>query len=681
MFLDLYSCALCSSLLGLGVYVCDIAGVSQNFENRLTKRMGDFERKIERKLQKTAHTSMLDSKPFDQMVEEIRNATQPLPVHVGLDEHPVMMHLTDKQLTKSQARYQAGTLRKGPYPLGRCALPSELYLVQALADNMLTRLVAEVGGFHVFDTHNTPLMMLDGGKADLVVVRDTSFEQEHLNLEEEEENERGGQRGEEEEDTAAVAASGETTVHVNFASGATAAAAVATSSAPGQLQPTMDLNDESENAVTSRPRRKIASIVDYTGLDYNDSDHQSDPSWDLEEEDASAAVLDAFAEDDTSAAVAVDVAEIDTNHTAITATNTALLIELKPHKKLNAEAREQTLRYLQSFLNHAPLRQTIFAVLTDLQTVEVYSMTRDPERRGFYAPAHHGDFTGNEVYPMLKALLSRPNDVLDCEPLIHNGQQVEFIRRLGRGAFGRVLQVMIGDEEFAMKVPYKVDERVEHELTVLQQVVGMPNVPLTCEPIYVGTVATYLLTRPIGRPRGQFEWTRALVIDLLRGVARVHRDKSIVHRDIRPNNVVWDEESDKLVLIDWGCAVDLADCKDGVAYCGSRAYKAYRLFCTRGSPSYYTPAVVDDLGSLLLLVAAAFFVSGGEIEGVDLSRFTSAGSTNWLDAWRVTLPLPWWTAYQDLGNLDYDAAVDKLEWLFGQLPELVLVHNIQTFQS
>src|SRR3546814_2441304 len=86
-------------------------------------------------------------------------------------------------------------------------------------------------------------------------------------------------------------------------------------------------------------------------------------------------------------------------------------------------------------------------------------MTRDPQHRGKYTIAYYGDYTGSEIYPMLKALLSRPNDVLDCDMLVHNGQQVEFVQRLGRGAFGRVLQVSVGEEEFALKMLYDNDRQ------------------------------------------------------------------------------------------------------------------------------------------------------------------------------------------------------------------------------
>src|SRR5690606_28243494 len=117
-------------------------------------------------------------------------------------------------------------------------------------------------------------------------------------------------------------------------------------------------------------------------------------------------------------------------------------------------------------------------------------------------------------------------------------------------------------------------------------------------------------------------------------------DKAIVHRDISPSNVIWDEQQNQLVLIDWGCAVLIADCGDGVRYCGSRAYKAHRLFRLRPEQlSNYVPDPRDDLGSLLLLVAGAVFVAGREVEH---DHFASGDSIDWLGVWGELLPPAWW---------------------------------------
>src|SRR3546814_12741235 len=92
------------------------------------------------------------------------------------------MHLNDDQWESGQNKYKKGkgNLPQGPYILGRCMLPSELYLVQPLAENMLRRLVSELPGdvsYHVFDTHYTPSEVLGGNQIDIVVTYDVSTDQ------------------------------------------------------------------------------------------------------------------------------------------------------------------------------------------------------------------------------------------------------------------------------------------------------------------------------------------------------------------------------------------------------------------------------------------------------------------------------------------------------------------------
>jgi hypothetical protein len=420
----------------------------------------------------------------------------------------------------------------------------------------------------------------------------------------------------------------------------------------------------------ARPKRKTTRDVNYSGLDDGSNDDSDDPNYNADSDDSSSDLDDDVFKEEDPSLVPDDFAEMDSSSTAITATNTALLVELKKYAAMmDNAAGAQVIRYMRSFLKGAPLRDSVTAVLTDLQSAEVYMMTRDPERRGRFSVTYYGQFTGNEIYPMLKALLSHPNDVLDCKPLLHNGQQVQFVRRLGRGAFGRVRHVKIGEEDFAMKIPYKPGEHIQREHDVLKQIAGMDNVPESCELISLDGRA-YLLTRPVGVPCGDFVWTKQLALGLLEGIQKVHRTHDIVHRDVRPSNIVWDDEREQLMLIDWACAVRVKDCAAGVPYCGSRAYRAHRLLGPVDLFNY-VPSLIDDLGSLLLLIAAAFSsLPNGEIERADLTRFTRLDNTvDWQAAWSKVLPRAWWGAYQALDNLTYDEAVQRLTALCDDLPE------------
>ena len=103
----------------------------------------------------------------------------------------------------------------------------------------------------------------------------------------------------------------------------------------------------------------------------------------------------------------------------------------------------------------------------------------------------------------------------------------------------------------------------------------------------------------------------SIVAQILAGLAFAH-SKSICHRDMKPENIIYDPESGQIKIIDFGFAVI--------------SKEKLRIFC--GTPSYMSPEIVgkrDYLGSaadvwacgailFVLLVGQVPFKSNNEKE-------------------------------------------------------------------
>lgn len=82
---------------------------------------------------------------------------------------------------------------------------------------------------------------------------------------------------------------------------------------------------------------------------------------------------------------------------------------------------------------------------------------------------------------------------------------------------------------------------------------------------------------------------------LLNTLEYVHTKFNIGHHDIRPSNVIIDEESDLPVLIDWGCAVPIPATESLIS--GTIQYTSSHILKSQKRPSWKFTAL-DDIESL-----------------------------------------------------------------------------------
>ena len=222
------------------------------------------------------------------------------------------------------------------------------------------------------------------------------------------------------------------------------------------------------------------------------------------------------------------------------------------------------------------------------------------------------------------------------------GQDFDVVRKLGRGA---VATVYLAKERalgrlVAIKVmnPSKVaDEtarrRFEREAKAAASLSEHPNVVAVHRFGRLADETPYLVMRYVkGRTleerlkaEGKLPLEQALTV--LEGIASaldLAHSNSIVHRDVRPGNVLWDEDGEKALLTDFGIAAILATGGDDV----TRLTQTGQLV---GDPRYLSPEQLLDQDLTELADIYGFGVMGYELltgEG----PYDARTNTEWITA-------------------------------------------------
>jgi hypothetical protein len=281
------------------------------------------------------------------------------------------------------------------------------------------------------------------------------------------------------------------------------------------------------------------------------------------------------------------------------AANPEAVLDLVYHEIICREARNEVVsveEYRQRFPHLASQIEAQLALDRGLRT------SRPPVDLGETTTAPGALMAGGRDQP------ARRHDAVEQVPSVPG---YEFLRVLGRAGFGTVwlarhlaLGKLVAVKSLRAERVAEADLLVReartmaalkvhpNRVTVFDLIQGDTGWLLVLDYVEGGPLAAR--TDP-GRP---MDWLRAAryVADVADGLAEVHA-RGILHRDIKPDNVLLDQDRDVAVLTDFGVSAHAADAR---GCCGTVGYMAPELCDGKASPKTDVFALAATLFHLVI---------------------------------------------------------------------------------
>uniref|UniRef100_A0A3Q3KA58 non-specific serine/threonine protein kinase n=1 Tax=Monopterus albus TaxID=43700 RepID=A0A3Q3KA58_MONAL len=147
----------------------------------------------------------------------------------------------------------------------------------------------------------------------------------------------------------------------------------------------------------------------------------------------------------------------------------------------------------------------------------------------------------------------RPREYWDYEShVVEWGNQDDFqlVRKLGRGKYSEVFEAIniTNNEKVVVKILKPVKKKkIKREIKILENLRGGPNIISLIDIVKDPVVSTQLY-----QTLTDYD-IRFYMYEILKALDYCH-SMGIMHRDVKPHNVMIDHEHRKLRLIDWGLA-------------------------------------------------------------------------------------------------------------------------------
>uniref|UniRef100_I1QWD9 Casein kinase II subunit alpha n=1 Tax=Oryza glaberrima TaxID=4538 RepID=I1QWD9_ORYGL len=188
----------------------------------------------------------------------------------------------------------------------------------------------------------------------------------------------------------------------------------------------------------------------------------------------------------------------------------------------------------------------------------------------------------------------------------------EVLRKLGRGKYSEVFEGFRpgGDERCVIKILKPVKKKkIKREIKILQNLYGGPNIVKLLDVVRDDESKTpSLIFEYVNNTDFKVLYPTLLdydiryyIYELLKALDYCH-SRGIMHRDVKPHNIMIDHEKRQLCLIDWGLAEFYHPKMEYNARVASRSYKGPELLVDLLDYDYSL-----DLWSLGCMFAAMIF--------------------------------------------------------------------------
>jgi len=184
----------------------------------------------------------------------------------------------------------------------------------------------------------------------------------------------------------------------------------------------------------------------------------------------------------------------------------------------------------------------------------------------------------------------RPREYWDYESHVvewGNQDDYQLVRKLGRGKYSEVFEAInvTNNEKCVVKILKPVKKKkIKREIKILKNLAGGPNIitlldivkdPVSRTPALIFEHVNNTDFKQLYQTLTDYD-TRYYIFEILKALDFCH-SMGIMHRDVKPHNVMIDHQQRKLRLIDWGLAEFYHPGQDYNVRVASRYFKGPEL--------------------------------------------------------------------------------------------------------